>query len=79
MNRPTKTKIGAAWRWLARLVRFFVWRGEWGICLFGPSSFARYDDDGSCYGPYTLWFERKLWPVYRAVTPPKEAHGITTL
>lgn len=55
-----------------------VYYRNFGIAFFMPSSFARYSDEGSFYGPYTLWFERKFLCFYWAVTPPKRKFGIST-
>jgi hypothetical protein len=45
---------------------------------FVGDSIARYDDEGSSYGPYTVWFERKFLCFYWAVTKPKRRFGIVT-
>lgn len=61
------------------MMRVFIWIGEIGICFFGPSGFARFDENGSVYGPYFLWFNRKFWPVYTAVTKPYKPWGVYIL
>lgn len=64
---------------LAALRTVFVWWHSWGICFCGSRSFARYDENGSEFGPYTLWFERVCWPIYRAVASPAKPKGWTFL
>jgi hypothetical protein len=64
---------------VVELRTLFVWWHGWGVGFCASATFARYDDSGSCYGPYTLWFERVCWPLYRAVTPPANPIGWTLL
>lgn len=59
--------------------KLFFWYKNFGICFYGPASFARYKDEEHFYGPYELWFERKLWPFYWAQTPPTNDFGILQL
>lgn len=47
---------------------FWIWRIGIVFSPFAASSFAR--GCTSFEGPYDLWFERRCWPVYWAVTPP---------
>jgi len=58
-------------------MKFFAWYGKIGIGIGMNTSFARFDESGSCYGPYTLWFRRICWPVYWAVTTPKQKYGVS--
>lgn len=50
---------------------FWIWKI--GFVFWPLGSFARGAE--SIYGPYDLWFERKWWPIYWAVTPPYKFAG----
>jgi len=78
MNK-LKMLIGGWLHAVVGLRTLFAWWRGWGVCLCGPASFARYDENGSEYGPYNLWFERVCWPIYKAVAPPAKQTGWTLL
>lgn len=52
-----------------------IWFWRIGIVFspFASISFARGGD--SIYGPYDLWFERIIWPIYWAETKPYKFMG----
>jgi hypothetical protein len=53
----------------------FIWIYKLGIGINCPSSFSRFDENGTVFGPYTMWFERKFLIFFWAVTSPKQSFG----